>query len=83
MTLPGAVGGAATDPRREEAMFGTTKVKLDSALVDKIRKYARIAGYASPEEFITHALEKELAHLEDADSEEEIKKRLQGLGYMS
>ena len=64
-------------------MFGTTKVKLDSVLVDKIRKYARIAGYSSPEEFITHALEKELAQLEDADSEEEIKKRLQGLGYMS
>jgi metal-responsive CopG/Arc/MetJ family transcriptional regulator len=64
-------------------MFGTTKVKLESALVDKIKRYAEIAGYSSPEEFITHALEKELAKLEDADSEEEIKKRLQGLGYIS
>lgn len=64
-------------------MFGTTKVKLDSTLIERIRKFARIAGYSSPEEFITHALEKELAQLEDADSEEEIKKRLQGLGYMS
>jgi len=64
-------------------MFGTTKVKLDSALVDKIKKYAEIAGYSSVEEFITHALEKELAQLEEAGSEEEIKKRLQGLGYMS
>jgi metal-responsive CopG/Arc/MetJ family transcriptional regulator len=64
-------------------MFGTTKVKLESSLVDRIRKFAEIAGYSSPEEFITHALEKELAQLEDADSEEEIKKRLQGLGYMS
>jgi hypothetical protein len=36
-----------------------------------------------PEEFITHALEKELAKLEDAQDEEEIKKRLKGLGYMS
>lgn len=64
-------------------MFGSTKVKLEKSLVDRIRKFAEIAGYASPEEFITHALEKELAQLEDADSEEEIKKRLQGLGYMS
>ena len=65
-------------------MFGsTTKVKLDKDLVTKVKKYADIAGYSSPEEFITHALEKELALLEDADSEEEIKKRLQGLGYIS
>ncbi len=64
-------------------MFGYTKVKLEKDLVTKIKRYADIAGYSSPEEFITHALEKELALLEDADSEEEIKKRLQGLGYIS
>jgi len=64
-------------------MFGRVKVKLDKDLVDKVKKYADIAGYSTPEEFITHALEKELAKLEDADSEEEIKKRLQGLGYIS
>jgi len=63
-------------------MFGS-KIKLDKALLDKIKRYATIAGYSSPEEFISHALEKELAKLEDADSEEEIKKRLQGLGYIS
>ncbi len=64
-------------------MFGSTKVKLDASLIDRIRKFAEIAGYSSPEEFITHALEKELALLEDAEDEDEIKKRLQGLGYMS
>jgi len=64
-------------------MFGSVKVKLDKDLVDKVKKYSDIAGYSTPEEFITHALEKELAKLEDADSEEEIKKRLQGLGYIS
>jgi hypothetical protein len=64
-------------------MFGYTKVKLETSMVDKIKRYAAIAGYSSPEEFITHALEKELAVLEDAGSEEEIKKRLKGLGYMS
>ncbi len=68
---------------RSIIMFGTTKIKLDKSIVDRIRKYAEIAGYSSPEEFITHALEKELAKLEDAQDEEEIKKRLKGLGYMS
>lgn len=65
-------------------MLGSkTKVKLDKDLVAKVKKYSDLAGYASPEEFITHALEKELAQLEEADSEEEIIKRLQGLGYIS
>ncbi len=64
-------------------MFGSVKVKLDKDIVDKCRKYAGLAGYSSPEEFITHALEKELAKLEDAGSDEEIKKRLKGLGYIS
>lgn len=64
-------------------MFGPAKIKLDKELIAKIKRYADIAGYSSPEEFITHALEKELAKLEDAESEEEIKKRLRGLGYIS
>jgi metal-responsive CopG/Arc/MetJ family transcriptional regulator len=64
-------------------MFGSTKIKLDKELVARLKKYSDIAGYSSPEEFITHALEKELAKLEDAGSEEEIKKRLKGLGYIS
>lgn len=51
--------------------------------MEKIKKYAEIAGYSSPEEFIIHALEKEIAKLEEADSDEEVKKRLRGLGYIS
>ena len=62
-------------------MFGN--VKLDKTLLKKVKMYARIAGYSSPEEFITHALEKEIAILEEADSEDEIRKKLQGLGYIS
>ena len=63
-------------------MFGS-KVKIDKQLLDKVKKYSKFAGYSSPEEFINHALEKELAKLEDAGSEEEIKQRLKGLGYIS
>ena len=64
-------------------MFGGSKVSLDKGLLTRVKKFADIAGYSSVEEFITHALEKELAVLEEADSEEEIKKKLQGLGYIS
>ena len=63
-------------------MFGS-KIKLDKELIARIRRYSEIAGYSSPEEFITHALEKELSKLDGAESEEEIKKRLRGLGYIS
>lgn len=63
-------------------MFGS-RIKIDKGLLKKIRMYAKIAGYSSPDEFIAHALEKEIALLEEADSDEEIRKKLQGLGYIS
>jgi hypothetical protein len=62
-------------------MFGN--VKIDKALLAKVKRYAALAGYSSADEFITHALEKEIAHLDEAQSEDEIKKRLKGLGYIS
>ena len=63
-------------------MFGK-KIRLDKELYEKVKKYADIAGYSSVEEFVVHALEKEIARFDDTDSEEEIKKRLRGLGYIS
>ena len=60
-----------------------SKIKLDPGLLKRVRKYSDVAGYASVEEFIEHALEKELAKLEDAGSEEELRQRLRGLGYIS
>ena len=64
-------------------MFKSNRIKLDKALMAKLERYAALAGYSSVQEFVTHALEKELAKLEGADSEDEIKKRLRGLGYIS
>ena len=63
-------------------MFGP-KIKIRKDLYDKLKMYSEIAGYSSIEEFVQHALEKEIAQLEEADSEEAIKKKLQGLGYLS
>jgi hypothetical protein len=64
-------------------MFATGRIKLDKALVAKVKRYADLAGYSSVEEFVTHVLEKEIKHLDEAGSEDEIKKRLKGLGYIS
>jgi metal-responsive CopG/Arc/MetJ family transcriptional regulator len=63
-------------------MFGS-KVKLDKDLLKKVKYYSELSGYSSVNEFITHALEREIERLEESDSEEEIKKKLQGLGYIS
>ena len=38
---------------------------------------------SSVDEFVTHVIEKELAKFEGSDSEEDIKKKLKGLGYIS
>ena len=63
--------------------MGKANVKLEKDLLEKVKKFAAMAGYTSPEEFITHCLEKEMTKLEESDSEEEIKKKLKGLGYIS
>ncbi len=66
-------------------MFGN-RIKIDDELFQKIKRCAESAGYASPEELVTHVLEKETTRLlrEEAsdDPEEEVKRRLQGLGYI-
>ena len=63
-------------------MFGS-KIKLDKDLLKKVKYYSELSGYSSVDEFITHALEREIERLEESDSEDEIKKKLQGLGYIS
>jgi metal-responsive CopG/Arc/MetJ family transcriptional regulator len=63
-------------------MFGS-RIKLDKALLARIKRYSDLAGYSSVEEFITHALEKEIAQLDEAESEEAVRKKLKGLGYIS
>jgi metal-responsive CopG/Arc/MetJ family transcriptional regulator len=62
-------------------MLGTS-IKLNKALLEKIKKCADAGGYSSPTEFIEHVLERELAKVETSASDEEIAKKLQGLGYL-
>jgi 4-hydroxy-3-methylbut-2-enyl diphosphate reductase IspH len=62
-------------------MFGNS-LKLKPETWDRVKRVSAAAGYSSPEEFVEHVLERELAKLEDAASDAEIVKKLQGLGYI-
>jgi metal-responsive CopG/Arc/MetJ family transcriptional regulator len=55
------------------------KIELDKALFARVKEYAEANGYSSPEEFITHLIERELAQ---ADAREEDPAKLKGIGYM-
>jgi Arc/MetJ-type ribon-helix-helix transcriptional regulator len=57
-------------------------VKLNKLLCERARRLVEKAGYSSLEEFIEHAMEKDLVRLEEADSKEDLIKKLKGLGYL-
>lgn len=80
--------GRAQDPvgvrSNYTAMFGP-RIKLDKALYERASHIARIAGYATVDEFVSHVLERELEALEsvdDKESAEKIAERMRGLGYL-
>jgi predicted DNA-binding protein len=57
-------------------------VKLRKELWERVKRCAGLAGYSSPEEFVEHIIERELAKLEDAETDEQIINKLKGLGYL-
>lgn len=66
-------------------MVSRTTVRLNRAICDRARTAAKSAGYSSLEEFIEHAVEKELANHPDPGSSlsnEELTRKLKGLGYI-
>jgi len=63
-------------------MFASTSLKLNKELWAKVVRCAEAAGYSSPQEFVEHVLEKEIGKIEEEQSNEEIVKKLQGLGYL-
>ena len=64
-------------------MFSKKGIQLDPALMEKVKAAAAKAGYASADEFVAHVLEKELSRTDDASNDEDVKKKLEGLGYIS
>jgi metal-responsive CopG/Arc/MetJ family transcriptional regulator len=63
-------------------VFGNVKISIDKQLWDKLKRLSELAGYSSPNEFVIHALEKEVASIEEAESDDEIREKLKGLGYL-
>jgi hypothetical protein len=43
---------------------------------------SEVAGYSSVDEFVVHALEKEVAAIGETESAEEMREKLKGLGYL-
>jgi len=64
-------------------MFGKKGIQIDPALMEKVKAAAAKAGYASVDEYVAHVLERELSRTDDASNDEDVKKKLEGLGYIS
>lgn len=59
-----------------------TVLKLNKFLCQRARKGAEKQGYSSLEEFIEHAIEKELSTMEEPEAKQKVIKNLKGLGYI-
>ncbi len=59
------------------------KIKIDRDLYQRVKQVSQNAGYASVEEFVSHLLEKIVEAPDTGDNDEDVVKRLQGLGYIS
>jgi len=58
------------------------RIQISRGLLEKLKKAAEAGGYSSAEEFAVHVLESAVGEIEDALSEEEVRERLKGLGYI-
>ena len=66
-------------------MFSRNTIRLEPTLYQRAEEAAKAAGYSGLNEFVAHAVEKELARLnsgEPAPDATEIEKQLRGLGYI-
>ena len=79
--LRGAVRGP--DHARHDRGDGSAgRVRIDRALYDLLAKKAEEKGYSSADEFILHVLEATVADAGPGATEEQVRKRLKGLGYL-
>ena len=57
-------------------------IELGKELWAKVQQHSGAAGYSSPQEFVQHLIEQELAKGDEPVSEEEARHKLQGIGYL-
>jgi Arc/MetJ-type ribon-helix-helix transcriptional regulator len=63
-------------------MKSKVTVKLNASICERAKSIVEKAGYSSLEEFIEHAMERDLARLETSESKEDLLRKLKGLGYL-
>jgi hypothetical protein len=54
------------------------KIELDKALFARVKDHAEANGYSSPDEFVTHLIERELGSSAAGEDASKIK----GIGYI-
>ena len=59
-----------------------TSIKLNKDLWTRVKRVSDAAGYSAPQEFVEHVLDREISRLDEAQSNEEIVRKLKGLGYL-
>ena len=70
------------DGRPRTRMKAKTIVKLNASLCERARQVVERVGYSCLEEFIEHAMERDLARLETSESKDDLIRKLKGLGYL-
>jgi metal-responsive CopG/Arc/MetJ family transcriptional regulator len=63
-------------------MFNSVRITIDKRLWSRLKQLSEVAGYSSVDEFVVHALEKEVAAIGETESAEEMREKLKGLGYL-
>lgn len=58
------------------------KIKLDRELYARVARIAETAGYSSVDEFVVPLLEQAAADVDRAQGKDQVRQRLQGLGYL-
>jgi hypothetical protein len=63
------------------------KIRLNDAILERIKEAMDRAGYSSIDEFIETAIERELERIDASfeitpEEEEKVRERLRGLGYI-
>lgn len=59
------------------------KIKIDKELYERVKQYAEDEGYSSIEECVSTLLERNISQTDVNDNDEDILKRMKGLGYIS
>ena len=58
------------------------KIKINRKLYELLEVQSEEKGYSSLDEYVTHVLEVAVADAGEGATEEEIRERLKGLGYL-